>query len=239
MLGLERVGQDNFRIEAMTEICVERHLVGEHGGIWQIEVSCKRLGIGRPHRERNQRSDIAEDRIQNFWFELAEVLILNDDLQFVLTNLRQHLRQRERRERLELGDIKRGGFAFLGWDLRALHDGAADLRNQKATHDARGDAPDGALGQVHDHDVVVIQRGFEIERRASPRDRCKAVRGCGELPDAGEDRAGRFPLIRIRIARMLGQPEIAGARIFEGLEQVLPPALGLHLAVVCRRVFLC
>jgi len=36
---------------------------------------------------------------------------------------------------------------------------------------------------------------------------------------------------------MFGQPEIARARIFQGLKQVLASALGLHLTLICRRVF--
>ena len=122
---LEGKCRECVQIEIAFHARVERGLVGQHARM-EIEVGCGDLCIGVTDAKRDERADVAEDGARDFGFQLIEELICERDLQSVLAGFGEELRERERREGLELIDVEGDGSSFVVMLFCARHDCVAD-----------------------------------------------------------------------------------------------------------------
>jgi hypothetical protein len=122
------------------------------------------LGVAVPEPEGDRRSHVAEDGVLNLAIELSEVLMREHQPHAVLAQFREHGRERERREVVELVEVHEEVGALILRTVGAAKGRPADACHEESAQESGAVAANTPLGEIHQEDLALVHDGAQVDR---------------------------------------------------------------------------
>ena len=190
------------------------------------------FGVKRPDAEGDRRAHVAEHGIAHLLLHLFDVLVRNDEIQFIFARFGENLGKCLVREVLEFVDveIKMGQLGeFAAGEIRTAHRGEEYARREHRAQKAHVGLADEPFREIDDEYFPFIHHLADIERGLRLADDVADERIAGELTDLVLDRGRRLLRIAVGVIGKLLRPEVFHDRVLHVLNDFLPIRLvGVH-----------
>ena len=190
------------------------------------------LGVEGPDPEDDRRSDVAKDGVAYLLLHLFDVLMRDDEIQFIFARFGEYLREGLVREVLELVNVEIKVWKLrklLGRKIRAAHRGKEEARREHRAQETHIGLSDEALGKVDDDDFLLVHHLPDIEGGFRLADDVPDERIARELPDLVLDSGRRLLGIAVAVVGELLRPEVLHDRVLHVLDDLCPIVLvGVH-----------